>query len=227
MSPCLFDAVIFDFDGVLVDSEPRYLAATNAVFAREGRVLDALTAAKYSGLRYPEMLAELIPLLGLSRDVDYYIRESRIEEARVFGGQLEAVAGAATLMSQLAQRSMPCAVGSSSNHAWVDRVLHRLGLREYVSVVVGGDEVTAGKPHPEVFLRCAELLGVAPSRCAVIEDSVNGVLAACAAGMSPIGFPTYSGASLHLYECFAIVSSLEEVADVLKLIQAGGPDANG
>ena len=227
MSPCLFDAVIFDFDGVLIDSEPLYLAATNAVFAREGRVLDALTAAKYSGLRYPEMLAELIPLLGLSRDVDYYIRESRIEEARVFGGQLEAVAGAATLMSQLAERSVPCAVGSSSNHAWVDRVLRRLALRESVSVVVGGDEVTAGKPHPEVFLRCVELLGVAPSRCAVIEDSVNGVLAACAAGMSPIGFPTYSGASLHLYECFAIVSSLGQVADVLNLIQAGGPSANG
>ena len=94
------------------------------------------------------------------------------------------------LMSQLAAQSVPCAVGSSSNHAWVERVLQRLALREYVSVVVGGDEVIAAKPHPEVFLRCAELLGVAPSRCAVIEDSVNGVLAARAAGMSTIGFPT-------------------------------------
>ena len=79
------------------------------------------------------------------------------------------------------------------------------------------------QPHPEVFLRCAELLGVAPSRCAVIEDSVNGVLAARAAGMSPIGFPTHSGASLHLYEVLRHRLQPGGGGRRLKLIQPSGP----
>ena len=70
MTVCAFDAVIFDFDGVLLDSEPVYLAATNEVLAREGRYLSPEENARYSGARYRDMLAALIPRLGLAYDVE-------------------------------------------------------------------------------------------------------------------------------------------------------------
>ncbi|MFN0072245.1 MAG: HAD family hydrolase [Chloroflexota bacterium] len=212
---CPYDAVIFDFDGVLINSEPIFLAATNAVFAREGRVLSAEAASIYNGLRLREMLMELIPLLDLTHDVDFYIRESRIEEARLFSAPMEPPPGAAALLRQLDELAVPRAVGSSSDHAWVDRMLTHLGIRQHLPIIVGGDQVPAAKPAPDILLRCAELLDVQPARCLVIEDSIYGVLAAHRAGMTTLGFPMYSNANLKFSGCCAIAWSFQEVADHL------------
>jgi HAD superfamily hydrolase (TIGR01509 family) len=217
VSVCAFDAVIFDLDGVLLDSEPIYLAATNGVLAREGKYLSAEENASYIGVRFRDMLAEIIPRMGLAHDADYYIAESQIEVLRAFGGPLAPPPGARELIERLADHDVPRAVGSSSSHSWVDQVLTNLGVRQYFPIVVGGDEVTHGKPEPDIFLRCAELLGVAPARCAVIEDSVNGVLAARRAGMTAIGLRTASTSTLVLEGCLAVVDSFDEAAGHLGL----------
>ena len=91
-------------------------------------------------------------------------------------------------------------------------ILAGLGLRERFPVVVGGDDVAEGKPAPDIFLRCAELLGVEPGRCVVIEDSLNGVLAARRAGMAAIGLRTAATATLTLDGCLAVVDSLDACA---------------
>jgi HAD superfamily hydrolase (TIGR01509 family) len=210
MTACAFDAVIFDMDGVLLDSEPLYLRATNAVLAREGRSLSPEENARYIGFRYRDMLADLIPRLGLAHGPDYYVRETREIVLELFGGPLEPPPGAVALIDRLEERGVPLAVGSSSGHAWIERILTNLGLRERFPVVVGGDDVARGKPAPDIFLRCAELLGVAPERCAVIEDSANGVLAARRAGMAAIGLRTAATAGLVLDGCFAVVDSLAD-----------------
>jgi beta-phosphoglucomutase-like phosphatase (HAD superfamily) len=209
---CAFDAVIFDLDGVLLDSEPIYLAATNEVFAREARSLAPQEGARYSGVRYRDMLADLIPRLGLVHDVEYYVRETREAEIRAFSGPLELPPGGRALIERLADHGVPRAVGSSSDHAWVDRILTGFGVRERIPVIVGGDEVEHGKPAPEIFMRCAELLGVAPTRCAVIEDSPNGVLAVRAAGMAAIGLRTAAPSTRALDGCLAVVETFAEAA---------------
>jgi HAD superfamily hydrolase (TIGR01509 family) len=209
---CAFDAVIFDLDGVLLDSEPIYLAATNSVLAREGKYLSTEQNARFIGVRFRDMLAEIIPRMGLAHDADYYIAESKIEVLRAFGGPLAPPPGARELIERLASHDVPRAVGSSSTHSWVDQILTNLGVRQYFPIVVGGDEVAHGKPEPDVFLRCAELLGVAPARCAVIEDSVNGVLATRRAGMTAIGLRTASTSTLVLEGCLAVVDSFHEAA---------------
>ena len=218
MTICAFDAVIFDLDGVLLDSEPIYLGATNAVLAREGKYLRPEENARYIGNRYRDMLADLIPRMGLAHDAEYYIRETSQAVLEAFGGPLEPPPGARALIERLAEHEVPRAVGSSSSHAWVDRILTSLGIRDHFPVIVGGDDVTHGKPAPDIFLRCAELLEVAPAGCAVIEDSVHGVLAARSAGMTAIGLRTAATATLVLDGCLAVVDSFAEAAIHLGVI---------
>jgi HAD superfamily hydrolase (TIGR01509 family) len=215
---CVFDAVIFDLDGVLLDSEPIYLAATNSVLALEGKYLSPEENARYIGVRYRDMLGDIIPKMGLAHDADYYIESTRAAVLRAFGGPLTPPPGARELIERLVDHGVPRAVGSSSVHAWVDQVLTNLTVREHFPVIVGGDDVANGKPAPDIFLRCAELLGVAPERCAVIEDSANGVLAARRAGMTPIGLRTASTATLVLEGCLAVVDSFHEAAGHLGLV---------
>jgi HAD superfamily hydrolase (TIGR01509 family) len=209
---CAFDAVIFDLDGVLLDSEPIYLGATNSVLAREGKYLSPEENARFIGVRYRDMLGEIIPLMGLAHDADFYIEQTRAAVLEAFGKPLAPPPGSRELIERLADHGVPRAVGSSSVHAWVDQVLTNLGVRQHFPVIVGGDEVGNGKPAPDIFLRCAELLGVPPERCAVIEDSANGVLAARRAGMTAIGLRTAATATLVLEGCLAVVDSFHEAA---------------
>ncbi|HZO32501.1 MAG TPA: HAD family phosphatase [Chloroflexota bacterium] len=209
---CAFDAVIFDLDGVLLDSEPIYLAATNTVLAREGKYLSSEENARYIGVRFRDMLGDVIPRMALAHDADYYIDQTRDEVLRAFGGPLQPPPGARELIERLADHGVPRAVGSSSVHAWVDQILTNLGVRHHFPIVVGGDEVPHGKPAPDIFLRCAELLAVPPERCAVIEDSPNGVLAARRAGMTAIGLRTAATSTLVLEGCLAVVDSFHEAA---------------
>jgi len=214
---CLFDAVIFDLDGVLLDSEPLYLSATNIVLAREGRYLSPEENAGYIGWRYDDFLAELIPRLGLLHPPDYYVAETRREVGRLLSGPLDPAPGAADLVECLQAAGIPLAVGSSSSHTWVETILSGLGLRDWFPVIVGGDDVAHGKPAPDIFRRCAELLGARPERCVVIEDSPTGVLAARRAGMAAIGLRTAATAALTLEGCLAVVDSLAECARHLGL----------
>ena len=209
---CVFDAVIFDLDGVLLNSEPIYLAATNAVLAREGKYLSPEENARYIGNRFRDMLGDIIPKMGLAHDVDHYVEATRGAVVEAFGRPLDPPPGARELIERLVSHGVPRAVGSSNVHVWVDTILTNLGVREHFPVIVGGDDVSNGKPDPDIFLRCAELLGVPPERCAVIEDSAHGVLAARRAGMTAIGLRTASTATLVLEGCLAVVDSFHEAA---------------
>jgi HAD superfamily hydrolase (TIGR01509 family) len=214
---CRFDAVIFDLDGVLLDSEPIYLRATNTVLAREGKSLSPEENAPYIGWRYRDMLEDIIPRLGLAHPPEHYAAETRREVLRLLSGPLEPPPGAVELIDRLDAARIPRAVGSSSQRAWVEMILENLGLRERFEIIVGGDDVARGKPAPDIFLRCAELLGVPPGRCVVIEDSPNGVLAARQAGMAAIGLRTAATATLALDGCLAVVDSLASCASHLGL----------
>src|SRR4051794_18308420 len=150
---CVFDAVIFDLDGVLLDSEPIYLGATNSVLARENKYLSPEENARYIGVRFRDMLGDIIPKMELAHDADYYIAETREAVLQAFGRPLDPPPGARELIERLVGQGVPRAVGSSSVHAWVETILTNLGVHEYFPVIVGGDDVADGKPAPDIFLR--------------------------------------------------------------------------
>ena len=181
-----FEAIIFDFDGVIVDSETLSNAALAEVLTGLGHAVTAEQAVeRYSGLRWADCHRAIEADSGLAIDLPA-LREAvgRVVAARV--AEVPAIDGVAPFLESQAHRRL--AIASSSDQAWLDGSLERLGLASHF----GGNVFSAaglarGKPHPDVYLMVAERLGIAPSRCLVIEDHPVGVAAGRAAGMTVIG----------------------------------------
>jgi HAD superfamily hydrolase (TIGR01509 family) len=179
------DAVIFDMDGVIVDSEPRHERAFREVVKQIGFANHGLKFADYVGRSDHELWLDFVArnkppfsfeqLMQMKRDRVVQILR---EEQPVFEGLLE-------LMGVLSGH-FRLALASGSERPVIEAVLDIGGLRGFFSAVVSASEVARGKPAPDIFLRAAELLEVAPERCWVIEDSKPGVAAGLAAGMRVI-----------------------------------------
>ena len=183
-----FAAVIFDMDGVLVDSEPLYMAVERQSFARYGVELDESEQSRFVGTSQQQMWREIKRMYGLEVAIADLMAEHQRQVLRVLAqSPLVPMPGVTRLITELAALGIPCALASSSPRQLVECVLSRIGLDEAFVQVVCGDEVRLSKPDPEIFLRAAARLEVAPHRCLVIEDSRHGVTAAKAAGMQCIG----------------------------------------
>jgi HAD superfamily hydrolase (TIGR01509 family) len=180
-------AVIFDCDGTLVDSEPLARVAWERSLAPYGYAIDDAEYAGLIGLPYPKVhgfFAERIAgLAGPGPFWDAY--SGALFE--LIDTALEPFDDALETVRDLRALGVAVAVASSSPRARLDRTLARAGLDDAFAVSVAGDEIARGKPAPDMFLAAAERLGVAPERCAVIEDSAPGVAAGLAAGMRTVG----------------------------------------
>lgn len=181
-----FDLVIFDCDGVVVDSE-RIVHETFGAFMRSLGVTmsDQEMHECFLGLRLTECLRIVEGISGRPTPVgalERYIAE----RDRVLRERVEPVAGVREVIEELA---IPYCIASSGDHAKMRVTLGATGLLSlFEGRIFSATEVPRGKPAPDVFLHAAERMGVLPARAVVIEDSINGVLAGCAAGMAVLGF---------------------------------------
>jgi HAD superfamily hydrolase (TIGR01509 family) len=181
-----FDLVIFDCDGVVVDSE-RVVHAVFGAFIRSLGVhmSEAETYEYFMGRRLAECMAIVEELSGKPAPRDALDRYCA-ERDRVLREQVQPVAGIRDVLEAL---TIPYCIASSGDHAKMRITLGTTGLMPFFEGrLFSATEVTNGKPAPDVFLYAAERMGAAPARTVVIEDSVNGVLAGCAAGMTVFGF---------------------------------------
>jgi HAD superfamily hydrolase (TIGR01509 family) len=192
------EAVIFDMDGVLVDTEPINLQAQNQVLARHGVVLGDLEYASIVGLSSRAIYGWLIERFGLPAEPADMAAEYLVELRPLIDGGLQPGDGVVELIGQLTRAGVPLALASSSPRGAVDAVVAALGLSAAFEVVVCDEDVAHGKPAPDLFLLAARRLGTAPARCAVIEDSLHGMEAAGAAGMTAIGLRTRYNRELRL-----------------------------
>ncbi|NNF63845.1 MAG: HAD family phosphatase [Acidimicrobiia bacterium] len=194
------DAVIFDCDGVIVDSEPIAWDAWAALIVRHtGGEPDAADGPALVGIDLRASAEYLVDRYRLP-SVDKVIDEYQTELLDRYETELEAFDDVVRTVRELAAQGIPLGVASSSERAELDLKLGRFDLVRYFDAVVGGDEVAATKPAPDVYLRTAELMRVPPSACLVIEDSVVGAQSAQAAGMrvvviardgvGPSGYPS-------------------------------------
>jgi len=176
-------AIIFDMDGVLIDSEPLHHAAMNAVLAPLNHTVDDPEYRTYIGASAAYTWEQIAAARRLPDPPDAYM--ARYDEAvcAVVAEQGVPMPGLLPLLADLRAAGVPLAVASSSAARWVDVTLGCIGVRDYFAVVVSGEQVARAKPAPDIFLRAASLLGVEPARCLVIEDSPRGLEAARAAGM--------------------------------------------
>jgi len=209
-----FDAIIFDMDGVIVDSEPRHEQAFREIFDELGYAdRHGMDFAAYYGRSerafWLDFIAKHTPTQSL--DELLHLKQSRLID--ILRRDQPLFEGLPDLLEKLAFR-YPLAVASGSNHPVIDEVLAMKRLRRFFPVVVSVQDVGRGKPAPDVFLRTAELLAVAPTRCCVIEDSAAGVAAGRAAGMEVIAITNTLPAE-RLAAASRIVTTYEEIEALL------------
>ncbi|MGW3134048.1 HAD family hydrolase [Streptomyces sp. NPDC001123] len=212
-----YDLVIFDNDGVLVDSEPisnRLLAAYLTELGHPTSYEDSIRDYMGSAMHRVHDLVQERTGQRLPDDFD------DVFHARVFAAfeeELKPVAGVAQVLEQLAADGVPYCVASSGSHERI-RVGHRTtGLDRWFdeSRIFSSQDVGRGKPAPDLFLYAAERMGVAPGRCAVVEDSPLGVRAAVAAGMDVYGFTAMTPAE-RLQGATQLFTDMGQLADLLE-----------
>jgi beta-phosphoglucomutase family hydrolase len=182
-------AVLWDLDGVLVDSTRFHYEAYRKLLAECGREIGFDEFRNLIGLRNEAILRRLLGELPPA-EVERLAQRKEELFRELIAGKVEALPGAAGLVRRLHEGGVPMAIVSSTPRANIELILGSLGLAEAFAVVVGAEDARRGKPHPEGFLAAAERLGVPPGDCVVLEDAPEGIEGAKAAGMRCIGVAT-------------------------------------
>lgn len=182
----MFELVIFDCDGVLVDSEPLAVRVDAIVLARLGWPLtEAEIIERFVGRTDEYVRAEVSRQIGRGLKEDWDAEFTHLYE-EAFRAELEPVAGVKEALDAI---QMPTCVASNGSHRKMKLTLSLTGLHNrFQGRIFSADDVAHGKPAPDLFLHAAKTMGAAPAQCAVIEDSRSGIEAAHAAGMTPFAF---------------------------------------
>jgi sugar-phosphatase len=185
--------IIFDMDGVLIDSEPLWKIAEVEAFAKVGLDLTYTDCEETVGLRIDQVVKLWYKKVGWTnksvKEVEDDIIAILIREIKLQGKELP---GVTEKLTELKQAGYTIGLATSSYQRIIEVVVDKLNIRNYFTVLHSAEHEVYGKPHPAVFITCAEKLGVQPEECLVIEDSFNGVLAAKAARMEVIVIPEKS-----------------------------------
>jgi HAD superfamily hydrolase (TIGR01509 family) len=204
-------AVVFDLDGLLIDSEPLQQWAWHEYAARHGKALEPEMFHQMLGLRAVDAVEIAIRLLELPVTGDTALRDRDAIFLAAVPGAILPMPGAVDLIHELRSRGIPLALATSGHRRYVDLALESAGLAGLFDAEVTAELVTRGKPHPDVYLEAARLLGIHPRRCLALEDAPNGILSAKAAGMHCFAVPDETAIPLDYSAADAVRGSLSEV----------------
>ena len=203
--------VIFDSDGVIVDSEPFSLAAFREAMQDQGIFLSDEDIMANCGLTDADIVKYVLQKLGKKVDEGlFHKRKQKLYREMVLAGDLKPCAGAVELLNALSAHNVPYVLASSGSKEKIRLNLTRVGLWDRFPVIISGEDLARGKPHPDIFLESARRLRLPAERCVVIEDSLNGIKAAHNARMKCVAvigtFPSSS-----LTQADFIVDSLNHI----------------
>jgi HAD superfamily hydrolase (TIGR01509 family) len=188
MPESVIEAVVFDLDGVIVDSEHVWDAAREALARERGGRWHEGAQQDMMGMSSVEWSRYMHDVIGLKDPPEEISAEVVRRLEATYREDLPLIDGATEAVARLAER-WPLAVASSSNRPIIDLVLGLSGLDRFFRATVSSEEVPRGKPAPDVYLEAARRLGTDPQRSAAVEDSRNGILSASAAGMRVVAIP--------------------------------------
>ena len=210
-------AFIFDFDGVIVDSErywktlghDEFFASLVPAWTREN-------GARMMGLGVRDAYDVLTKEFGITVAFEEYEKRLNVCVSRIYEELCAPLPGLTGLLDRLKEAGTPVGIASSSQPHWIAAALSRLGLNDrFPTIVTAADVGHRAKPAPDVYLRAAQLLGANPTACVALEDSKNGVLSARAAGMACIAVHTDMNVDQHLFDASAHVTGLDEITPAL------------
>ena len=227
MSPP-FQAVIFDLDGVLADSEPWWNQIDARLLAEHGISYRGEYHRNVLGVSYQLAVEFYKSTFHLSAPVEELMRRRGEIATDFFANHVGLFPSAKTTLEHLAEMKLPLAVATSSVSASARPFLERTGIRNLFDVVVAGDEVERGKPYPDIYLQTAKELRISPETCLVIEDALAGVAAAKAANMRVAAIPDTRFVNTQEYEKEAdfVLGSLSEIPALICRVNAPNSDEN-
>ena len=213
----MIDAVIFDMDGLLIDSEPFWRRAQAFAFGTVGLALSEDDMRQTMGRRIDEVVAHWYherPWKGATqKDIEALIVDKVIELVKAEGAALPGVIDVIELFKS---KSIPMAIASSSSSEIIDAVVDKFDIRDNFEHIYSAQHETHGKPHPGVYITTASLLGVPAHRCLALEDSPSGVLSAKAAKMKCVAVPAPENKShSYIQIADAVIDSLENFNEEL------------
>ena len=202
-------AVIFDMDGVILDSEPIYYQIETKFFRNLGINISDEEYHTFVGLSMIEMWRRINNNHNLKEVIGALVKSNNKVVFQYFSNSenLQPTPFLEQFIQNLLEKNIKLAVASSSSKKLIKVILEKLMLKKYFEICVSGNEVKNGKPAPDVFLHTANLMKVIPKECLVIEDSTNGVKAAKSAGMKCVGFQNFNSGNQDLSDADMIISS--------------------
>lgn len=212
-------AVIFDMDGVIVDSERTYQEIERQMYDHLGIPVSPEEHRLFIGAAERSMWTYMKKKYRIPVATEELVEEersmfmSRLDQP----GIIPLMPGLRELLEELAREGIPLCVASSSSRQIIEKVLRINDIRHFFAEITGGDEVTRSKPAPDIFLTTASKVGIAPGRCLVIEDSENGLKGARSAGMKVVALLNHDSGDLDLSQACRTVHDLHELdANVIR-----------
>lgn len=206
-------AVIFDLDGVLIDSEPLHAMADSQLLKESGVVAPENYFDRFVGWTSKAMWEEIkeeynIALsAGELMELQVPLKLKLLKES-----EYKPVPGIIELLALLKKMGIILTIASSSPRQFIEAVIDKIEIRQYFAIWLSGEEVARSKPEPDIFLKVAALLNVDPHDCLVIEDSTSGIIAAKRAGMRCIGYKNLTSGNQDLSGADLIVNKIEEIS---------------
>jgi HAD superfamily hydrolase (TIGR01509 family) len=215
--------VIFDCDGVLVDSEPTSNRVLASAITQAGLSMEPdEVALTFEGMRLRDIQASIERRLGRKLP-EGWLADFEARRAAAFEKGLAAIPGVADVLSQVSAAGIPTCVASQASRRKMELTLGLTGLKDYfpTSALFSSTMVERGKPYPDLFLLAAESMGFEPSQCIVVEDGVPGVQAGCQAGMKVLGYAPGDNADRLADAGAQVFASMTALAELLGIGSGG------
>jgi HAD superfamily hydrolase (TIGR01509 family) len=217
----MIQTVIFDMDGVIVDTEPVHRYAYYKQFEELDIEVTEAMYTSFTGFSTRNTFQTLKEQFQLEHEVEDLIQRKRniFNDAFDTKEDLELLDGVRTLIEDLHQNGIQLILASSASKVTIDRVFTRFGLHDFFTHIVSGEDFPKSKPHPAIFEHAASLSTAPKENCIVIEDSTNGVRAAKAAGIFCVGYVSEHSKDQHLDEADLVINHFKELtAEVIRTL---------
>lgn len=215
--PPVIKAVVFDFDGLMFNTEEIFNRSGQELLRRRGREMTPELLALMMGRRSDEAFPLMIAALGLTETPAELRAEERVIFQDLLWTHVAPMPGLFELLGHLEQRAIPKGVATSSRRPYIESVLKKFELVERFDLLLTSEDVVEGKPHPEIYLTAASRLGVQPAEMLVLEDSENGTRSAAAAGAVAVSIP-HEHSRRHDFSTATFVAARLDDPKILRLL---------